>query len=152
MVAKAIQKTTPSSIGKNLTIKRKFKKTMDGTTTKRWFVVRGSKCNIDHLEKEWPSVALQTGWKLEPLLCFEDAETSGPVSAQEPPNQNTQNTQLASDVSLGAINSNNTDTDAGNKPPVTPISPSPTPSSTEDSDTNNANNVPSSKSPFLEVN
>ena len=95
------------------------------------------------------SVALQTGWKLEPLLCFEDAETSGPVSAQEPPNQNIQNTQLASDVSLGAINSNNTETDAGNKPPVMP---SPTPSSTEDSDANNANNVPSSKSPFLEEN
>ena len=93
MVAKAIQKTTPSSIGKNLTIKRNFKKTMGGTTTKWWFVVRGSKCDIDLLEKEWPSVALQTGWKLEPLLCFEDAEASGPVSAQEP---NTQNTQLAS--------------------------------------------------------
>jgi len=42
---------------------------------------------LEHLEKEWSSVALQTGWKLEPLLCFEDALTHGPALAH-PPNPN----------------------------------------------------------------
>jgi len=32
------------------------------------FVVRGDKSDAEFLEKEWPRVALQTGWKLEPVF------------------------------------------------------------------------------------
>ena len=51
MVLNAIQKTPPSSIGRNLTIKRKFKKDTSGATKIWWFVVRGSSCDIDFLKK-----------------------------------------------------------------------------------------------------
>ena len=37
-------------------------------------MIRGNKSDIDLLDKEWPNVALQTGWKLEPVLCFESTE------------------------------------------------------------------------------
>ena len=50
-------------------------------------IIFGVLCDIDLLEKEWSSVALQTGWKLEPLLCFEDALTNDPAHAH-PPNPN----------------------------------------------------------------
>ena len=68
-VMNAIQQTTPSSLGKNLTIKRKFRNTQSGGT-KWWFVIKGNKYHIDFLEKEWSSVALQTVWKLQSHLCF----------------------------------------------------------------------------------
>ena len=112
MVTNAIQKKNTFLPGEKITIKRKFKVTPGGATKKWWFVVRGSKCDIDLLEKEWPIVTLQTGWKLEPLVCFEeDAATSCPVFAQQPPNQNTQNTQMA----------------ANGNPTPTPTLTSPTP-------------------------
>ena len=50
-------------------------------------IIFGVLCDIDLLEKEWSSVALQTGWKLEPLICFEGALTYGPALAH-PPNPN----------------------------------------------------------------
>ena len=64
---------------------------------KWWFIVKRSNCDNDLLEKEWASVTLQTGWKLEPLLRIEDVATSGAVHSQQPPNHNTQNIQPPSD-------------------------------------------------------
>jgi len=45
----AIYQATPSSLGKNLTIKSKFKNTLSGATKKWWFVIRGNKWEIDLL-------------------------------------------------------------------------------------------------------
>ena len=76
VVINALKQTTPSSLGPSFSIKRKFKNSQNGTTRKWWFVIRGNKPDIDLLDKEWPNVALQTGWKLEPVLCFESAEST----------------------------------------------------------------------------
>ena len=63
----AIKQLTSAHLGERLTIKRKFKTSQNGTIKKWWFVVRGDKSDVEFLEKEWPKVALQTGWKLEPV-------------------------------------------------------------------------------------
>ena len=76
VVINTIKQTTPSSLGPSFSIKWKFKNSQNGTTRKWWFVIRGNKPDIDLLDKEWPNVALQTGWKLEPVLCFESAEST----------------------------------------------------------------------------
>ena len=77
VVINAIKQTTPSSLGPSFSIKRKFKNSQKGTTRKWWFVIRGNKTDIDLLDKEWSNVAIQTGWKLEPVLCFESTESTG---------------------------------------------------------------------------
>ena len=53
----------------SLSVKRKFV-AHDGVTKKWWFVVRGTKADIERLESEWDKVGIQTGWKLQPLLSF----------------------------------------------------------------------------------
>jgi len=68
----AIKQLTSAPLGERLTIKRKFKTFQNGTIKKWWFVVRGDKSDVEFLEKEWPKVALQTGWKLEPVFRFEE--------------------------------------------------------------------------------
>ena len=72
VVMSAIKQLTSAPLGERLTIKRKFKTSQNGTIKKWWFVVRGDKSDVEFLEKEWPKVALQTGWKLEPVFRFEE--------------------------------------------------------------------------------
>ena len=92
----AIKQTTSAPLGERLTIKRKFKTSQNGTIKKWWFVVGGDKPDVELLEKEWPRVALQTGWKLEPVFRFDEptstdsssinvSDSPTPVSASSPP-------------------------------------------------------------------
>lgn len=64
----------------SLSIKRKYKTCTsgDGDTvrvSKWWFVVSGDEDFLQQLQKEWPSVKLQTNWSLEPVFCFDDSCT-----------------------------------------------------------------------------
>ncbi len=52
----------------------KFKSAHDDPSRvmKWWFVLRGEESMLEQLQKEWSIVALQTSWKLEPVLCYVD--------------------------------------------------------------------------------
>ena len=69
----AIRKLAPNASNETLTIKRKFKANQEGSTKKWWFMVRGDQLSVELLQSEWPKIATQTGWKLESLLCYDDA-------------------------------------------------------------------------------
>ena len=79
-ITNAIKNLSPGLLAENLTVKRKYKATQDGTVKKWWFVVRGDKANLELLEKEWSKVAIQTGWKLEQAFRY---DTSNTVPAQQ---------------------------------------------------------------------
>jgi len=39
---------------------------------KWWFVVRGKESVLEQLQKEWPTISIQTSWRLEPVLGYAD--------------------------------------------------------------------------------
>ena len=43
-----------------------------GKLTRWWFVIRGDEEAMSQLEEKWNAVAMQVGWKLEPLYSFSD--------------------------------------------------------------------------------
>ena len=47
--------------------------------TKWWFVIRGEDRLLEHLQNEWQLEAVQTAWKLKPVLCYKDPAQSQPV-------------------------------------------------------------------------
>jgi len=63
---------------KDVVVKRKYKTAQRDPhqVTKWWFVLRGEEEVLQQLQEEWPSVALQTTWKLQPVLYV-------PTSTQE---------------------------------------------------------------------
>ncbi len=72
-VENAIKNLTNTST-KGLVVKRKFKTACNDASrvTKWWFVIRGEESVLEELQKEWPTIALQTSWKLEPVLSYAD--------------------------------------------------------------------------------
>ena len=68
---KSLTKVTPSN---NLVIKRKFKTAHNDhkRVTKWWFVIRGKEEVLEKLHREWNPIAVQTAWKLEPVLSYSD--------------------------------------------------------------------------------
>ena len=78
-VTGAIRRLTPGVLNENLTIKRKYKANQEGLTRKWWFVVRGDKSSVELLQNEWPKIATQTGWKLEPLFHYDDSLSTTPA-------------------------------------------------------------------------
>ena len=108
-VTNAIKHITPGSLAENLTVRRKYKATQEGTVKKWWFVVRGDKANLELLEKEWPKVAIQTGWKLEPAFRYDisstvpaqpSTEAADPVDATVSTNSSS---TTGSDTASGAV-------------------------------------------------
>ena len=70
-VRSTIAKLSSSGVGAldSVLVKRKFKTQNNSKrVTKWWFVVRGEESALQAIEKEWPHVAAQTAWKLEPLF------------------------------------------------------------------------------------
>ena len=59
---------------KGLVVKRKFKTARNdsGRVVKWWFVVRGEESVLEQLQKEWPTISIQTSWRLEPVLSYVD--------------------------------------------------------------------------------
>lgn len=86
VVIGAIGRLTSVTLAQSLKIKRKYKMNPDGSIKKWWFVVRAEKESMEKLEKEWEKVSLQTGWKLEQVLQFED---SRPAPISTPPTTQT---------------------------------------------------------------
>ena len=75
-------------MGEKVTVRRKFKtshRADSPTKTKWWFVVRGAEAELQQLQLEWASVAVQTAWKLEPAFSYADEPT--PEQHLEQPEQ-----------------------------------------------------------------
>ena len=62
-------------------VKRKYKS--NPNTSKWWFVIRGEESMLKKLEDEWPSVFLQTAWKLMDLFTYSEF-SSQPEGSQTP--------------------------------------------------------------------
>ena len=80
-VTSAIKRLTSASLCEKLTVKRKFKATQDGKVKKWWFVVRGNKPDVELLVEEWHKIEIQTGWKLEPVLHFDNSTAVEPTTS-----------------------------------------------------------------------
>ena len=97
-VTGAIRRLTPGMVNENLTIKRKFKASQEGLTRKWWFMVHGDKSSVELLQNEWPKIATQTGWKLEPLFRYDDVLSTTPV-----PQPHTTSTIVSMDLADGIV-------------------------------------------------
>ena len=82
-------------LNENLTIKRKFKANQEGLTRKWWFVVRGDKSSVELLQNEWPKIATQTGWKLEPLFRYDDSLSTTPAPQLHTTSTNSEDVALS---------------------------------------------------------
>ena len=68
---------------KGLVVKRKFKTARNdsGRVVKWWFVVRGEESVLEQLQKEWPTISIQTSWRLEPVLSYVE-DLAAPTTEQ----------------------------------------------------------------------
>ena len=66
---------------KSLIVKRKFKTAHNNKdrVTKWWFVIRDEESVLEQLQKEWPTISIQTSWRLEPVLSYADYPASPDV-------------------------------------------------------------------------
>jgi len=87
-----------------LLVKRKFKTSHGENSTrvsKWWFVVSGDEEVLKQLDKQWPSVSLQTKWSIEPIFCFNNEDVC--PSADEPevpePAAGSSSLQLTTEIS-----------------------------------------------------
>ena len=62
----------------SLSVKRKYQ-AHNGITKRWWFVVRGTKADIELLESEWSKIEMQTGWLLQPLLSYANTFVDTPI-------------------------------------------------------------------------
>ena len=65
----------------SLCVKRKYK-SQEGKNTKWWFVIRGDETTLKLLDESWLQIEVQTKWKLEPLLRY-----NNPTDMEEATNQ-----------------------------------------------------------------
>ena len=65
-------------------VKRKYKlNPINKSVSKWWFVIRGEEEVLKMLEAKWPSVSLQTAWKLEEVLAITEL-SSQPAESHSP--------------------------------------------------------------------
>ena len=75
-----------------LRIKRKYKTVAGNSTSvvRWWFVIRARESVLEQLQKEWNFVAIQTDWKLTPLLQYakpiHEAQLPGELPNPDPNN------------------------------------------------------------------
>jgi len=68
--------TKLTSVGNTVSIKCKYKTLGSSPSRVRWwFVIRADETTLTTLEQEWPKVALQLSWKIEP--CFMPSQHLG---------------------------------------------------------------------------
>ena len=105
----------PSS---DFSVKRKFKNVQGNRRIIRWwFVVRADESVLQKLTESWNAVAIQTNWKLEPLLVYadkiqahlsdsdanSDSETQ-PASSSNQERTNTNKSSMAESLSVQNAN------------------------------------------------
>ena len=73
-VANTIAQLCPTFIGK-LQVRRKFKSSNSGIKSRWWFVVHGEEEVLIDLVRSWEAVTLQTSWKLQDCLKYNDEST-----------------------------------------------------------------------------
>ena len=56
----------------NLIFKRKYKTNPTKNSSKWWFGIRSDEALLKDLEEKWHLIALQTNWKIEPVLRLSD--------------------------------------------------------------------------------
>lgn len=71
-VKKSIRQLTTVTAGKEVHVKRKFKKTPNGM--RWWHVISAEEDTLLRLDSEWNKVSVQTGWKVEPCLAYESSQ------------------------------------------------------------------------------
>ncbi len=70
----------------SLCVKRKYKtQSQEGKNTKWWFVIRGNETTLKLLDESWLQIEVQTTWKLEPLLRYNNPTES--LDMEEATNQ-----------------------------------------------------------------
>ena len=79
-------------------VKRKHKSSP--YTTKWWFVIRGEESMLKKLEAEWPSMFLQTTWKLEDVFTYSELSLQSGESQTPPANLSTPCVPLPSNKSI----------------------------------------------------
>ena len=87
----------------HLIFKHKYNPTKN--SSKWWFVIRSDEALLKNLEEKWHLIALQTNWKIEPVLRFSyDSDTTS-LNHEDPPTEfeagTSSDTQLPSDAFLG---------------------------------------------------
>ena len=111
-----------STIGEGaVLVKRKYKTVASDMLQGGWFVVRGEEELLLRLQDEWPQIATQTAWKLEPLFSYDisnnTADNALPTSPSSPHSSEQSNRQVEAPA-----------TSQVNQPPA-PSQPSPSSSS-----------------------
>ena len=82
-ISGALKSTTTSAVSNaacsltgmnanHLIFDRKYKTNPTKNSSKWWFVIRSDKALVKNLEEKWDVIALQTNWKIEPVLHFSD--------------------------------------------------------------------------------
>ena len=79
-------------------VKRKYKSSP--YTTKWWFVIRGEESMLKKLEAVWPSMFLQTTWKLEDVFIYSELSLQSGESQTPPANLSTPCVPLPSNNSI----------------------------------------------------
>ena len=69
----------------HLIFKRKYKTNPTKNSSKWWFVIRSDEALLKDLEEQWHLIALQTNWKIEPVLCFSDNSDATSLNHEDPP-------------------------------------------------------------------
>ena len=111
-----------TTVGHKLTVKRKSQAASEGGRKERWwFIIRGDEVDLDCLQLQWETIAIQTAWKLERVTYI-----------PSPPLSSTSNDTLVSSpvvtIDAESIANPTVSLPGDNSPvPVPPVSPSPEP-------------------------
>ena len=71
----------------HLIFKRKYKTNPTKNSSKWWFVIRSDEALLKDLEEKWHLIALQTKWKIEPVLRFSDDSNATSLNHEDPPTE-----------------------------------------------------------------
>ena len=110
-------------------VKRKFKTSQSQQSRNHvvrwWFVLRADENVLKRLEESWGAIAIQTNWKLEPLLSFAEEQPNPPRSqAQDESGEAGQSSQSPRQPMQGTNNDEETTTTQSSTPSNANSSPS----------------------------
>ena len=71
----------------HLIFKCKYKTNPTKNSSKWWFVIRSDEALLKDLEEKWHLIALQTNWKIEPVLRFSDDPNATSPNHEDPPTE-----------------------------------------------------------------